>query len=625
LVADFPFDRAWLGAIMRLNVGGGLAIGLVAALGACTIDDEDRPALGEEGAEIRGGVDTPAGMYSAVGDIDGCTATLVAPDVVLTAAHCVCHSWGCDARRNFKLTDVFPVGGTTRTAIDVWGDVVTHPLYGTYGWLRHDYALIMLDRPITELAQVTPMDVETQRLPRIDERLTLVGFGPCQQPDDIKRHGVLPVKVVEDQGGGSWNIGFIDRNTSVCHGDSGGPAIDAAGRVIGVSSQFNDFDDAGYDATMVIGDWLRSYGVGLGHQTRIWDVADGAAPAEQAYRDLERDLLLAGWTGSEDVQLVGDFMATGDDQLLFINRGAGAGRVLVVDHREGGIAVPMYWENYGQHTLLNGWTDPGDVAIAGDFMGRGYDQVLFINRGAGVGRVMIVDFRDGAVPAELHYLERYADGPWLVGWHDANDVILAGDFRHAGHDQVMFINRSGVDGRVLIVDFSDGAVPAEWQYYERYSAGPWLNGWHDPEDAIVAGDFRGFGHDQVMFINRGPGSGRVLITDFSDGAVPAEWQYIEAKGQSSALDGWHDAEDVVVAGRFFAAGRDQVMFVNRSSAGSGAFKVADFSDGALPAETAYYEPRGAQPDLGGRLGASDIVVIGNFLGRGQDQLVTIER
>jgi hypothetical protein len=68
-----------------------------------------------------------------------------------------------------------------------------------------------------------------------------------------------------------------------------------------------------------------------------------------------------------------------------------------------------YWESYGDNEIFDGWTDDEDLQIAGDFLGRGYDQVMFISREpmdrsspyfGNKARVIFADFSSG-VPAEV--------------------------------------------------------------------------------------------------------------------------------------------------------------------------------------------------------------------------------
>jgi hypothetical protein len=118
-------------------------------------------------------------------------------------------------------------------------------------------------------------------------------------------------------------------------------------------------------------------------------------------------------------------------------------------------------------------------------------------------------------------------------------------------------------GRVMVADFS-GGVPAQVRYWENWGQSNLLNGWHDPGDIQLVGDFRGLRRDQVLFINRGGSGGRVMIADFGDGNPPAEVRYWENWGQSTLLNGWHDADDLQMVGKLMGPGRDQVLFLNRT-------------------------------------------------------------
>ena len=182
---------------------------------------------------------------------------------------------------------------------------------------------------------------------------------------------------------------------------------------------------------------------------------------------------------------------------------------------------PAYYEAWGDSALLNGWCDQGNVILAGDFMGLGHAQVLFINQDGtppNVGRLAIVDYSSGT-PLQA-YVERWGDNPLLDGWHDPGDIILAGDFLGRGHDQLLFINQDGAPpGRVTIIDYSSGAP--EQAFLELWGASALLNGWHDDEDAVVAGDFLDKGYDQLLLINNDgapPNIGRLMIVDFSAGS-----------------------------------------------------------------------------------------------------------
>jgi cysteine-rich repeat protein len=274
---------------------------LVAFAAGCVAND---PAFDEEigsnTSEIRGGTAVPLGTLPAVGRLlgSGCTGTLITQSTVLTAAHCVCTgetttepgetpTHVCGTRSQFTFTDVFPVDdpatpideSATRAWVTISGDVVVHPDYTVGQWLSNDYALILLDQPAYErVIGVSPIQVEVPaERPEAGDAATIVGFGrtdvsngdDCNQDGGgIKRRASLSIFEVRayDVNGDGDNDDTIDeaagrtllfRNASrgSCSGDSGGPALNSAGRVIGVSSTGGG-DDSAYDATFVAYDWI---------------------------------------------------------------------------------------------------------------------------------------------------------------------------------------------------------------------------------------------------------------------------------------------------------------------------------------------------------------------------------
>jgi V8-like Glu-specific endopeptidase len=238
------------------------------------LDDQEQLAEAEQA--IAGGTPTATGEHEAVGKLSGCSASLVARDVVLTAAHCVCNEElpiVCDERASFTLTNVVRYDdpttaaneGGTRGDVTIAGDVVAHPDYFRGGWLRSDYAVIHLDRIATDLAQVTPLPVEGHREAREGELQTLVGYGrsntdtgECTSSFGTKRKTTLPVDDVIAETATSRVLEFSNQDRHVCKGDSGGPIIDGNGRIQGVAS-YGDVDfelRSGYHGTVAVGDWI---------------------------------------------------------------------------------------------------------------------------------------------------------------------------------------------------------------------------------------------------------------------------------------------------------------------------------------------------------------------------------
>ena len=337
-----------------------------------------------------------------------------------------------------------------------------------------------------------------------------------------------------------------------------------------------------------------------------------------------------GWHNPGDIQLVGDFTGAGHAQVLFINTRAGSGgRVMIADFASGNPPAQVrYWEDWGNNPTLDGWHNPGDIQLVGDFTGAGHAQVLFINTRAGSGgRVMIADFASGNPPAQVRYWEDWGNNPTLDGWHDPGDIQLVGDFTGAGHAEVLFINtRAGSGGRVMIADFASGNPPAQVRYWEDWGNNPTLDGWHNPGDIQLVGDFTGAGHAQVLFINTRAGSGgRVMIADFASGNPPAQVRYWEDWGNNPTLDGWHDPGDIQLVGDFTGAGHAQVLFINTRAGSGGRVMIADFASGNPPAQVRYWEDWGNNPTLDGWHDLGDIQLGGDFTGAGHAQILFINR
>jgi len=179
---------------------------------------------------------TPTEDHPAVGalTVDGatfCTATLVAPDAVLTAAHCIDYM---DDLWDEELAFVTGPGGSGPLEGGVpLVDASRHPDWD--GWTA-DIGLVTLDEVADEeplWAQVDPMD-EGEWTGRM---VTLVGYGITG--DGLSDSGEKLETEVEIYAFDEDVFFHYTAGTNACFGDSGGPALhesEDGWRVVGVLS-----------------------------------------------------------------------------------------------------------------------------------------------------------------------------------------------------------------------------------------------------------------------------------------------------------------------------------------------------------------------------------------------------
>jgi hypothetical protein len=635
-------SRGVLGWIAALSLG---AVGCVDDAETSTTESE----IGGWGAVLADGEFDAVGLLALPAAT--CTGTLIAERFVLTGSHCICpEAAQCESLPDV-VTGSFTLFNVPRVGESTPGDVTypvrqvfAHPNYEVAGYQQNDIAVIELG-PVASgpAADVPPVPLATST-PSVGTSVTLVGYGEAGglAPDGYhcligagdKRAGTTTITQISNGGAGDLSYLYNTFNIHGCPQDSGGPAFAGPdGPIVGVNVSQN--------GGKVVANYLSLISrqvVSPGNHVTVFDLDDEAEcdpfcppvvpDPNSLYVDNMPDSQL-GWLDPGDVQLTGDFRNTGSDQILYINRvgstGGSNGLIKIASYADGfAPAAVLYWQawNSPYHIGFNQFVNTNDKYLVGDFRGLGYDQLLMVNQAGSGPQFKVIDFT-GAAPA-ARYSSTYTNDP-LVGWHDADDTMVAGNFRGLGHDQVMLINRAGSDGRIVIVDLSDATVPAEWLYFEHHVDGVQLNGWTDVGDLAIAGDFRGLGYDQIMFVNRGGGTGRVLVADFHDGWFPAEWQYYEPYGGSSLLDGFHDSTvDVALAGDFRGLGYDQVAFVNRNAPWFNRALVADFADGVAPATATYLLTQAQSSPILSRIDTADSILAGDVTARGQDSLVSLK-
>jgi hypothetical protein len=280
-------------SVRRIAAAGALAAGLVAgsALAAHAITGGQPDGEGHPNVAL-------IAYYDATGRYR-CSASLVSPTVLVTAAHCTDGTVGKTAITfATKIADAPPsplpvaknvAAGYTSAELKAAGyrsgTAHTHPQYSNFTDLRNwnDVGVIVLDEPITHIApvKVAPERYLNQFTPQVLNQtlFTSVGYGTeVRQAESGPRKPTpqsYPIlrRVTEVKGqklspqilqvNGNENDPFGGGGT--CFGDSGGPTFKGGYQVTvtsyGYTSNCRYLDGLQRIDIPVVQDWLATFGV----------------------------------------------------------------------------------------------------------------------------------------------------------------------------------------------------------------------------------------------------------------------------------------------------------------------------------------------------------------------------
>lgn len=224
---------------MRLVPWGlGLAGLMCAACGLDATPDVGTSTGHVVGAELATGDPGVVALVTSSGRVF-CTGTLVSPQVVLSAGHCLEEAGGDPAVAAFFGNDTTSVG--TRIGVRM---TLTHPDWNGSLSGGHDVSVSLLTTP-QDPALVVPMN-RMDLAPFVGASYRVVGFGihdrTTRELDGKKRVGMMKIDLL---GGGVHpdyaEVSDVDADdaTAICQGDSGGPGfitVDGVEYLAGVHS-----------------------------------------------------------------------------------------------------------------------------------------------------------------------------------------------------------------------------------------------------------------------------------------------------------------------------------------------------------------------------------------------------
>ena len=247
----------------------------VLLLAACAPSEPGELTLARSNQAIRGGADdftntNVVGIIAQLPDGTGlCSGSLIAPNLVLTAHHCVAQlpneAVDCAVARFGPTIAPSAFYVTPDAAVSERGRFyrvreVHVPQQGS-GVCGNDIALLVLAESMREAAPLTP---RLDDYPRAGERFTAIGYGHTGFGDGSGQRRIIRGREVLCAGPSCQGVDGVTTaelvgDDGTCQGDSGGPALDDQNRVMGALSRGGDgCVYPVYSAVAGWADWIKA-------------------------------------------------------------------------------------------------------------------------------------------------------------------------------------------------------------------------------------------------------------------------------------------------------------------------------------------------------------------------------
>ncbi len=308
----------------RVLAGIFLTVSTVAALTSC------HPGAPDSSLLIYGGTPVPRDRHRSVVAIHEsskviCTGTLIHPSVVLTAGHCIASGDG--QTRITGISDGPGRDGGARKAETGISDSVVHPDFKAHPRGNMDVGLLFLATPLETSGPASPAAATAfiednaanvrallALLPAPDHTviiapiLTMVGYGRREDGRSGKKFAVdVPVTQSNPS-----EIALGGSGKDSCDGDSGGPVLDTAGRLVAVISRGLTIGCGNGGIATVVADascWIREEAMNRGFEIPVSQpCGDPARQAESLKTALSATGTKTGGTDGTTVDLSGWYL-----------------------------------------------------------------------------------------------------------------------------------------------------------------------------------------------------------------------------------------------------------------------------------------------------------------------------